>query len=170
MFYKIKRMKTSIIFLLAIGLTITMQNAFATDTKKIIEPWGSASILNIVYKPQKVIFNVTTGNKAELKHILSRIAYLYKIEGSSPMDGSIIIILHGQSIPFFVIKHFPENEVIMQQAHSLTVGTPIEFRMCRAAAKSFGYKPKDIDGFVRMVPMADAEIVRLEHQGYAYMQ
>ena len=38
---------------------------------------------------------------------------------------STIIILYGQPIPFFAIKHFPKNEAIMQQAHSLSVGTPI---------------------------------------------
>ncbi len=170
MFYTLNIMKIVIIFLLTIGFTINIPSAFADDAQKNLEPWGSASVLNIVYKPQKVVFNVTTGDKAELKHILSRIAYLYKMEGSSPMEGSIIVVLHGQAIPFFAIQNFLENEAVMQQAHSLTVGTTIEFRMCRAAAKSFGYKPKDIDGFVSMVPMADAEIVRLEHQGYAYMQ
>ncbi|HSH31022.1 MAG TPA: hypothetical protein VK971_14035, partial [Thiohalobacter sp.] len=60
---------------------------------------------------------------------------------------------------------------LMRRAQSLTVGGIIEFRMCRAAARGYGYVPKDIHGFVKMVPMADAEIVRLQQEeGYAYMR
>jgi len=43
--------------------------------------------------------------------------------------------------------------------------------MCKAAAKMLGYEAKDIHGFVKMVPMADAEIIRLQtEEGYAYMR
>jgi hypothetical protein len=43
--------------------------------------------------------------------------------------------------------------------------------MCILAARAHGYAPEDIHGFVRMVPMADAEIVQLQReQGYAYMR
>ena len=60
---------------------------------------------------------------------------------------------------------------LMQRAQSLTQSGPIEFRMCRIAAKRHGFDPDDINGFVKMVPMADAEIVRLQQEeGYAYMQ
>jgi intracellular sulfur oxidation DsrE/DsrF family protein len=42
--------------------------------------------------------------------------------------------------------------------------------MCLANARLLNYEPSDIHGFVTMVPMADAEIVRLQHEGYAYMR
>jgi hypothetical protein len=43
--------------------------------------------------------------------------------------------------------------------------------MCKVAAKGHGFVPEDINGFVKMVPMADAEIVRLQQEeGYAYMR
>jgi intracellular sulfur oxidation DsrE/DsrF family protein len=59
----------------------------------------------------------------------------------------------------------------MQRAQSLTVAGPVEFRMCRVAAKGHGYDPEDIHGFVKLVPMADAEIVKLQQEGgYAYMR
>ena len=31
-------------------------------------------------------------------------------------------------------------------------------------------KPEDVHGFVNVVPMADAEIIELHHEGYAYMK
>jgi len=59
----------------------------------------------------------------------------------------------------------------MKRAKSLTVGTTIEFRMCQVSAAFKGYAPKDIHGFVKMVPMADAEIIRLQlEEGYAYIK
>jgi intracellular sulfur oxidation DsrE/DsrF family protein len=42
--------------------------------------------------------------------------------------------------------------------------------MCRIAARSHGLEPGDVHGFVSMVPMGDAEIVRLQQQGFAYMR
>jgi intracellular sulfur oxidation DsrE/DsrF family protein len=43
--------------------------------------------------------------------------------------------------------------------------------MCRVAAAGHGLEPDEIHGFVKVVPMADAEIVRLQQEeGYVYMQ
>jgi intracellular sulfur oxidation DsrE/DsrF family protein len=132
-------------------------------------PWGAASVLDIEYKPDKVIYDLTTADKNELIRVLDRVGYLYKLYGSDILDSSIVVIIHGGAIPFFAIDEFSKHNDLMQRAQSLTVGTSIEFRMCRAAAKQLHYEPGDIHGFVKMVPMADAEIVRLQHNGYAYM-
>jgi intracellular sulfur oxidation DsrE/DsrF family protein len=141
---------------------------FAKDSTTA--PWGSAQLLDIKYNPQKVLYDVTTGNQAELSNILDRLSFLYKLYGSDPLDTSIVVVIHGDAIPFFAIKDFSNYKELMVRAQSLTVGTPIEFRMCKAAAKMMDYEPKDIHGFVKMVPMADAEIVRLQQEeGYAYM-
>ena len=87
------------------------------------------------------------------------------------MDSSIIVIIHGKSIPFFAIDKFKDYRELMAEAQSLSVGTTIEFRMCRTAAKIMGYEPEDIHGYIKMVPMADAEIARLQQEeGYAYMR
>ena len=59
----------------------------------------------------------------------------------------------------------------MQRAQSLTLSGPVEFRMCRVAARGHGLEPEDINGFVKVVPMADAEIARLQQeQGHVYMR
>ena len=51
------------------------------------------------------------------------------------------------------------------------MGGTIEIRMCEIAARGHGFDPEDIHGFVQIIPMADAEIVRLQQEeGYAYMQ
>jgi intracellular sulfur oxidation DsrE/DsrF family protein len=133
-------------------------------------PWGTASVLDIKYKPEKVLYDLSSGNLKDLASVLDRAGYLYKLHGSDVFDSSIVVVIHGNAIPFFAIDRLKEYEAIMRRAQSLTIGTSIEFRMCRAAAKLLNYDPNNIHGFVKMVPMADAEIVRLQQDGYAYLQ
>jgi hypothetical protein len=155
---------------LLIAMFIVPQLVFTvTAQANEVSPWGVAEKSDFKYKPQKVLYDLTTGNEKDLINILDRVSLLYKLYDSDLFDSSIVIIIHGDAIPFFSIAHSANLE-LMKRAHALTVDAPIEFRMCQAAAKAMGYKPRDIHGFVKMVPMADAEIVKLQQEGYAYMQ
>ncbi|HKJ87908.1 MAG TPA: hypothetical protein VKA48_05320 [Gammaproteobacteria bacterium] len=133
-------------------------------------PWGHASLKKVHYSGEKVVFDVRTGNLKRMRSVLDRASYLSQLNGANPLDTSIILVLHGHSIHFFAIEHYPEYKKLMTRAQSLTVGGIIQFRMCKLAAASQGYDPEDIHGFVTMVPMAEAEIIRLEQKGYAYMR
>ncbi len=139
--------------------------------EKLTSPWGHATTLPIKYKPYKLLYDLTTNDPQELDNILDRASYLFKLYESEMFDSSIIIVIHGDAIPFFAIEKFSKYKERMYRANSLTIGTTIEFRMCKAAANVMKYTSEDIHGFVKMVPMADAEIVRLQvEEGYAYMR
>ncbi|MDP1644955.1 MAG: DsrE family protein [Thiobacillus sp.] len=133
-------------------------------------PWGSAKVLDIQYSKQKVVYDTAVSTVAALTSVLDRASYLSAINGADPFDNKIVIVLHGNEINFFAIKNYAKNKALMDRAQSLTVGGIIEFRMCKIAAEGHGFEPKDIHGFVSMVPMGDAEIVRLQHEGYGYMR
>jgi hypothetical protein len=133
-------------------------------------PWGSAKVMDIQYSKQKVVYDTAVNSVAALTSVLDRASYLSVINGADPFDNKIVIVLHGNEIPFFAIKNLAKYKDLMARAQSLTVGGIIEFRMCRIAAKGHGFEPKDIHGFVSMVPMGDAEIVRLQQEGYGYMR
>ena len=134
-------------------------------------PWGAATETHQIYSGQKVVFDTTSGTLAGLTSVLDRASYISQLGGADPMDGKIVIVLHGESIPFFAIKHYKKYRALMQRAYSLSVGDIVEFRLCKAAAHLQGFKPADIHGFIKMVPMADAEIVRLQQEeGFAYMR
>ena len=135
-------------------------------------PWGQAQPLPIKYKPAKVLYDVDTGSAAKLANILDRVSLLNRLYGADPFDARIVVVLHGESIPFFAIANYWEHKDLMDRAESLTHGDVVEFRMCQAAARGhYGLEAKDIHGFVKMVPMADAEIVRLQaEEGFAYMR
>lgn len=134
-------------------------------------PWGSATEVHQQYSKQKVVFDTTTGSTAGLANILDRASYLSQLNGADPFENKIVIVLHGGSIPIFASKNYKKNKELMVRAQSLSIGDVIEFRMCKASAQLQGFTAKDIHGFVKMVPMADAEIVRLQQEeGLAYMR
>ncbi|MCZ7560805.1 MAG: DsrE family protein [Burkholderiaceae bacterium] len=133
-------------------------------------PWGGAQEVPARYAPARVLYDVDNGGAEALGNILDRVSYLNKLYEADPFESAIVVVVHGDAIPLFGIRDFPKYRALMQRAQSLTRSGNIEFRLCRAAAGVLGYAPSDIHGFVRMVPMADAEIVRLQREGYAYMR
>ena len=134
-------------------------------------PWGGAKVLKTDYVPQKVVYDVAVSTEEEFTRLLDRVSYLNTLYHADPFEASIVVVLHGDEIPFFAIDSLDRYRHLIQRAQSLTVAGPVEFRMCKVAARSHGYEAGDIHGFVSMVPMADAEIIRLQQEdGYAYMQ
>lgn len=134
-------------------------------------PWGKAQVEDIQYQPHKVVYDVSVASEQAFTGVLDRISYLSTLYQADPFESSIVVVLHGQEINFFARRNFHRYRELMRRAQSLTIGTTIQFRMCRLAARGLGYEPEDIHGFVTLVPMADAEIVRLQaEQGYAYMR
>ena len=134
-------------------------------------PWGTGNINDIKYKPQRVVYDVAAGSLGQFEHVLNRASYLSKVYNADPFAASIVIVLHGNEIPFFATENYHKYKELMHRAQSLTLDEVIKFRMCRIAAEGHGYKPKDIHAFVEMVPMADAEIVRLQQEEqHVYMR
>ena len=109
-------------------------------------------------------------DSAQLENVLDRASFLSALNDADPFDSKIVIVLHGDEINFFAIRNVEKYRELMVRAQSLTVGGIIDIRMCRVSAHRRGFEPQDIHGFVTMVPMADAEIIELQKQGFAYMQ
>lgn len=134
-------------------------------------PWGRATAKAVDYQPRKVVYDVGVSDAEAFSQVLDRASYLNNIYESDPFQASIVLVLHGKEIDFFATAAFPKYKELMVRAQSLTVGDVISIRICRAAAHGRGLEPGDLHGFVEVVPMADAEIVRLQQEeGYAYMQ
>lgn len=162
-------MKTAIPFALlaAVLLLGTLPAAAAGKAA----PWGQSTLRQTAYVPQKTVYDVAVSNAEELESVIDRVSFLNNLYEANPFDAAIVVVLHGDEIPMFAIRNLGKYRELMERARSLTQAGPIEFRMCVVAARSRGYAPADIHGFVKMVPMADAEIVKLQREdGYAYMR
>lgn len=120
------------------------------------------------YKPAKVVYDVASPSARHLKNVFDRISMLQGLYHNDPIDASIVVVVHEGAIPLFSKRR--KLKTLMARAQSFSSGDVIKFRICRASARMQGYSEKDFPGFIKMVPMADAEIIKLQHQGYAYMR
>ncbi len=60
---------------------------------------------------------------------------------------------------------------LIHRVQSLVEGETLKIRMCKLAAEGHGYKPNQIHRFIKIVPMGDAEIIRLQNEEqHAYTQ
>jgi len=144
---------------------------YAGSLAAVEAPWGGAGVIETEYKPQKVVYDVAVKSIEKMTSVLDRASYLSKITGADPFDSSIILVLHGGEIDFFAIKNYQKYKELMQRAQSLVESEVLQIRMCQIAAQGHGYEPGDIHGFVNMVPMGDAEIIRLQNEEkHAYMR
>jgi len=161
---------SKLLFLLLISINLTISTVvIAGNTGNA--PWGSANITQTEYKPQKVVYDVHVKTVEAVESVLDRASYLSTITGADPFDQSIVLVLHGQELSFFAIKNYEKHQDLMRRAQSLVESEALSIKMCKIAAQSQGFSPEDIHGFVEMIPMGDAEIIRLQYEeGHAYMQ
>jgi intracellular sulfur oxidation DsrE/DsrF family protein len=158
--------KSLLLHIVALALVLTSFWATAGDA-----PWGRAQLEERDFAPQKVVYDVSVSDVETFEGVLDRVSYLNLLYHADPFASSLVMVLHGDEIGFFAIENYAKYKDLMARAQSLTLSGPIEFRVCKLAAKSHGYEPADLQGFVQVVPMADAEIIRLQREeGYAYMQ
>ncbi|WP_322522163.1 DsrE family protein [Guyparkeria halophila] len=144
--------------------------AIATATASDNRPWGTAELTEKDYQPDKVVYDVAAKDAEALNSIIGRVSHLNNEYAGDVFDAHIVVVLHGDEIPLFTTEKYEENRELMERAQSLTVAGNIEYRMCAAAAALHDVEPEDVHGFVNVVPMADAEIIELQHEGYAYMK
>lgn len=134
-------------------------------------PWSSASVTETEYKPQKVVYDVHVKTVEAVESVLDRASYLSSITGADPFEQSIILVLHGPELKFFAIENYNKHKTLMQRAQSLVESEALTIKMCKIAARNQGYSAEDIHGFIEIIPMGDAEIIRLQHEeNHAYMQ
>ncbi len=134
-------------------------------------PWGGSEVTPTKYKPQKVVYDVHVRTVEAVESVLDRASHLSMITGADPFEQSIVLVLHGKELSFFAIENYSKYKALMKRAQSLVESEVISIRMCKIAAESQGYAPEDIHGFIEMVPMGDAEIIRLQYEeDHAYMQ
>ena len=154
------------LFFLLIVINLISTPVFATNA-----PWNGATVTPTEYKPQKVVYDVHVKTVKAVESVLDRASYLSTITGADPFDQSIVLVLHGTELSFFAVENYKKYKELMHRAQSLVESEALTIKMCKIAAQSQGYSPEDIHGFIEMVPMGDAEIIRLQYEeAHAYMQ
>lgn len=70
---------------------------------------GTAGVIEQVYSGQKVVFDTTTGTTAGIASVLDRASFLSILNGGDPFSNRIVVVLHGQSIPYFATRTTPST-------------------------------------------------------------
>lgn len=154
-----------------LGIALASLFTLAQAGEEAPAPWGTAAPVEQAYPGTNAVYDVRTGSPEGLEDVLDHAAYLSRVSGDDPFDSHIVLVIHGDALDLFAREHFAEHETLMTRARGLTLGGVIEYRICRTGAARRGYAPDDFHGFASVVPMADAEIVRLQQQeGYGYMR
>ena len=122
------------------------------------------------YIPAKVVYDVSSSDPVALDNILDRISMLQNLYNNDAFDASIIVVIHEGAIPLFKVDATKDAKDLMSRARSLTMGEIIQFKICEASARLQKITQDQLYDFVSMVPMADAEIIKLQRQGYAYLR
>lgn len=121
------------------------------------------------YAPARVVYDVSSPDPKHLQNILDRVSLLQNLYGSDPFAASIVVVLHEGAIPLFARQQARFQKNLVARARDLATGEVIRFRLCQASARMQGFTPQDFDRFIEPVPMADAEIIRLQQAGHAYL-
>lgn len=94
-----------------------------------------------------------------------------KMTGADPLEGSIVLVLHGNEVVFFNKDEHDTYGSIVDRARSLSVGAVIKIKISELALKVRGLSADDVHSFLEVVPFGDAEIARLQAQDeHAYLQ
>ena len=123
-----------------------------------------------VYRPDKVVYDLSSPDPKALENLLDRVGALQSIYGNDLFEASIVIVVHEGALPLFARHESRFQKQLMQRAESLALGEIIRFRLCEMSARIQGLRTEDFPAFTVWVPMADAEIVHLQHSGHAYLR
>jgi hypothetical protein len=88
------------------------------------------------------------------------------VAADEPQEEPVIIVLHGPEALPFIKRNYRENQSIVDRAAKLQAFNRIELRMCETWMRRNGFDESDLLPFVDTVPLAPAEVERLEKDGY----
>jgi hypothetical protein len=83
----------------------------------------------------------------------------------SPDDINIKVIMHGTEV-VALAKHNYERYKKAVQRMRYYADLGVEFRLCAMTARDYDYLPKDLQGFVQLIPSGLAELAHWQNQGY----
>ena len=114
----------------------------------------------------KVAYQCNKGEPEDYKSLLFSVSQLKEKYGD---DVDIVVTCLGKGI-HLLAKHprrgVPES-ALEQMSYLDTFG--VKFHACGNTMHALGWTAKDMYDFVEVVPIGADDLMRLQHQGYAYL-
>jgi hypothetical protein len=142
--------------LMALAFSAATLPALADD----MTPYGDAKVDLHKYPKINRVYDVNYDDPKKLNALVNFIKNVNKV-----VPGKAVVVLHGTEIRAFAKENYEKYQAVIDQLADLTK-EGVDFRMCNNAMHGAGFEPKDIVGFVTIVPAGFAEIVSLQNKGY----
>jgi len=155
---------------LCIALLFTAP-ALAANTPNPPVPSGGAHFVNPPYTEQKVVFEFYFDDPHKVSPGLQWVRALMKPLIDPPYDYlpeflDIKVVMHGTEIVSVARKNYPTyRDAVERMRYFASNG--VEFRVCAQALEEYGYRPEDLQDFVKIVPSAITDIAHWQIKGYA---
>jgi intracellular sulfur oxidation DsrE/DsrF family protein len=86
--------------------------------------------------------------------------------GHAPEFLDIKVVIHGTEIVTLARHNYGKyKDIVDRMRYYASLG--VDFRVCGLAAEDYGYRPADLQEFVKVVPSAITELAHWQLQGYA---
>jgi len=132
---------------------------------------SGATVITPDYGPPKVVFDFFLDDPQKINSALFWIRSTVNPFMSAPygydfMDMDLVVVIHGTEI-VTLAKHNEEQyqEAVDRMRYYDSIG--VDFHICGMAAEDYGYKPEDLQSFVKIVPSAFTDLVHYQQEGYA---
>ena len=134
-------------------------------------PSGGAHFVAPPYTEQKAVFDFYFDDPQKIGSALQWVRALRKPLIEAPYDYlpefiDIKVVMHGTEIVSLARKNYPKyRDAVERMRYFATNG--VEFRVCALALEEYGYRPEDLQDFVKIVPSAITDIAHWQIKGYA---
>jgi len=133
-----------------------------------------ASFAQTPYKEPKVAFEFYYDNPNKINAALYWLRSYINPLLDDPYNYAqefmdIKVIIHGTEIVTLAKKNSNKYKAAVERMKYYSM-LGVEFRVCALAAKDFGYKTKDFQSFVKIVPSAITELGHWQQEGYAIIK
>ena len=134
----------------------------------------AGSVVQTPYTAQKVVYEFYFNEPSDINSALFWIRSLVNPLSESPYDFmpedlDIKVVVHGTEIVTLAKKNYAKYKTAVDRMrYYASVG--VEFKVCALASRDFGYKAKDYQDFVQVVPSAFSELTHWQMQGYALIR
>jgi len=123
---------------------------------------------------QKVLVDMYYNEPADINNALYWLRTYVNTMTDSPYDVStfdmdIKVLMHGAELVTLAKKNYKKYKAAVDRMRYYA-DLGVEFRICGLAMGEFGYRPQDLQDFVRITPSAMTEIVHWQLQGYALLR
>lgn len=120
-------------------------------------------------RENNVVFDVTLHDPADIALLLKRLDELETQPAAQGEQPHIALVLHGPEVEYFALKHYAENQELVDLAAKLSAFGRIEVKACQTRMRTLGLEDQDMPSFIELVPFGPDEVERLVGEDYLRM-